>query len=173
MCWVAADRGARLAELRNEEGLAARWRTAAEEIREDVLAHGVDKRGVLTQYYGGDALDASVLLAVLFGFLPPDDERLRATIFAIAEELTVDGLVLRYRVEETDDGLQGEEGIFTLCSFWLVSAFTMIGELQRGPTTVRATALRRRARSSCTARRSTRRPDAISATFRRHSRTSR
>jgi len=53
-----------------------------------------------------------------------------ATIFAIGRELTVDGLVLRYRVEETDDGLQGEEGIFTLCSFWLVSAFTMIGELQ-------------------------------------------
>jgi GH15 family glucan-1,4-alpha-glucosidase len=130
MCWVAADRGARLADLRNEEGLAARWRTGAEEIREDVLAHGVDKRGVLTQYYGGEALDASVLLAALFGFLPPEDERLRATIFAIAKELTVDGLVLRYRVEETDDGLQGEEGIFTLCSFWLVSAFTMIGELQ-------------------------------------------
>jgi GH15 family glucan-1,4-alpha-glucosidase len=131
MCWVAADRGARLAELRDERELAKKWEAAADEIREDVLAHGVDKRGVLTQYYGTDALDAAVLLAVLFRFLPPDDKRITATVTAIADELSVDGLVLRYRVEETDDGLHGEEGIFTLCSFWLVSALTMIGELGR------------------------------------------
>jgi GH15 family glucan-1,4-alpha-glucosidase len=63
-------------------------------------------------------------------FLPPHDARIRATVLAIAEELTVDGLVLRYRVEDTDDGLSGEEGTFTICSFWLVSALVEIGELE-------------------------------------------
>jgi GH15 family glucan-1,4-alpha-glucosidase len=67
----------------------------------------------------------------LVRFLPADDERIRATVFAIADELTVDGLVLRYRTEETDDGLAGEEGAFTICSFWLVSALAEIGELGR------------------------------------------
>jgi GH15 family glucan-1,4-alpha-glucosidase len=65
------------------------------------------------------------------GFLPPDDERVRATVLAIADELTEDGLVLRYRVDETDDGLSGEEGTFTICSFWLVSALAQIGEVER------------------------------------------
>ncbi|MFP5347670.1 MAG: glycoside hydrolase family 15 protein, partial [Actinomycetes bacterium] len=77
------------------------------------------------------ALDASVLLIPLMGFLPGDDPRIRATVLAIADELTEDGLVLRYRVHETDDGLQGEEGTFAICSFWLVSALVLIGELDR------------------------------------------
>src|ERR687886_181133 len=67
----------------------------------------------------------------LFRFLPSDDPRIRATVLAIADELTVDGLVLRYRVEETDDGLSGEEGTFAICSFWLVSALVEIGEVDR------------------------------------------
>jgi GH15 family glucan-1,4-alpha-glucosidase len=67
----------------------------------------------------------------LVRFLPPDDPRIRATVLAIAEELTEDGLVLRYRVDDTDDGLSGEEGTFTICSFWLVSALCEIGELER------------------------------------------
>ena len=67
----------------------------------------------------------------LVRFLPPSDERIRATVNAIADELTVDGLVLRYRVDETDDGLLGEEGTFTICSFWLVSALVEIGEVER------------------------------------------
>ena len=67
----------------------------------------------------------------LVRFLPPDDPRIRATVLAIADELTEDGLVLRYRVEETDDGFSGEEGTFTICSFWLVSALVEIGELAR------------------------------------------
>ena len=67
----------------------------------------------------------------LLRFLPPDDPRIRATVLAIADELTEDGLVLRYRVEETDDGLSGEEGTFTICSFWLVSALVEIGEVDR------------------------------------------
>ena len=130
-CWVAADAGARLADGRGEKKLAAEWRTAAEQIRADVLAHAVDERGVFTQHYGGKALDASVLLIPLLRFLPADDERVRNTVLAIANELTEDELVLRYRVGETEDGLTGEEGTFTICSFWLVSALVQIGELAR------------------------------------------
>ena len=86
---------------------------------------------MLTQYYGSTALDASLLLAPLLRFLPPDDPRIRATVMAIRKELTVDGLVLRYKVEETDDGFSGEEGTFTICSFWLVSALCEIGEFEK------------------------------------------
>jgi alpha,alpha-trehalase len=131
MCWVAADRGARLAEIRGDLEYAARWQSAADEIKADITTNAVDERGVFCQHYETTALDASVLLMPLVRFLPPEDERIRRTVFAIADELTVDGLVLRYRTDETDDGLQGEEGAFTICSFWLVSALTEIGELER------------------------------------------
>ena len=80
------------------------------------------------QHYDTDALDASNLLIVLMRFLPPDDERVRATVMAIRDELTENGLVLRYRTDETDDGQSGEEGTFLICSFWLVSAMCEIGE---------------------------------------------
>jgi alpha,alpha-trehalase len=132
MCWVAADRGARLAEVRDELEFAARWQSAAEEIKADILENALDDRGVFCQHYDTDALDASVLLMTLTRFLPPEDERIRATVLAVADELTDDGLVLRYRVDETDDGLAGEEGTFTICSFWLVSALVEIGEVERG-----------------------------------------
>jgi alpha,alpha-trehalase len=128
---VACDRGARLAELREDFTRARRWREAADEIKADVLAHGVDERGVFVQHYETEALDAALLLLPLMRFLPPDDERIRATVFAIADELTEGGLVLRYKTEETDDGLQGKEGTFLICSFWLVSALCEIGELDR------------------------------------------
>ena len=128
MCWVAVDRGWRLAELREDHDLAQRWKVAAKEIHDDVCANGVDERGVFTQHYGSKALDASVLLMPLVRFLPPDDPRIKATVRAIADELTEDGLVMRYRVDETDDGFSGEEGSFTICSFWLVSALVLIGE---------------------------------------------
>ncbi len=130
-CWVALDRGARLALLHDEPDIAAKWQAVADEIHADVLANGLDDRGVFTQYYGTKALDASLLLMPLLRFLPADDPRIRATVLAIADELTKDGLVLRYVVEETDDGLSGEEGTFTICSFWLVSALVEIGELHR------------------------------------------
>jgi len=133
-CWVAADRGARLARLRGDETESERWETAAQEMHADICEHGTDDRGVFVQHYGGTALDASLLLLPLVGFLPPSDDRVRATVLAISDELTVDGLVLRYRVEETDDGLDGEEGTFTICSFWLVSALAEIGELERART---------------------------------------
>jgi alpha,alpha-trehalase len=131
MCWVAADRGAKLAVVREDHELAERWRAAADEMHADICEHGVDERGVFTQHYDTTALDASNLLMPLLGFLPPDDPRLRATVLAIADELTQHGLVLRYRVEETDDGLSGEEGTFTICSWWLVSCLAIIGEHQR------------------------------------------
>ncbi|MGG7103701.1 glycoside hydrolase family 15 protein [Rhodococcus sp. 24CO] len=131
MCWVALDRGAKLAEMQGEKSFAQQWSAIADEIKDDILAHGVDSRGVLTQRYGHDSLDASLLLAPLLRFLPADDPRIRATVLAIADELTEEGLVLRYRVETTDDGLSGEEGTFTICSFWLVSALVEIGELDR------------------------------------------
>ncbi len=131
MCWVAADRGARLARIRQDLERAAAWQAAADEIHADILANGTDERGVFTQHYDTDALDASLLLMPLVRFLPPEDERLRRTVLAIADELTDDGLVLRYRTDETDDGLSGKEGSFTICSFWLVSALVEIGEVPR------------------------------------------
>src|SRR5205085_2736238 len=132
MCWVALDRAARLAHIRGEDERSASWRATADEIKADILEHGVDKRGVLTQHYDTTALDASTLLAVLFGFLPPDDDRLHKTVLAIADELTEDGFVLRYVTTETVAGLAGKEGTFLICSFLLVSALYLIREDQRG-----------------------------------------
>ncbi|GAB1821203.1 glycoside hydrolase family 15 protein [Herbidospora sp. RD11066] len=131
MCWVAMDRGARLAELRGEPELAETWQAVADEIKDDICTNGVSENGIFRQHYATDALDASLLLIPLVRFLPPDDPRVRATVLAIADDLTVDDLVLRYRTKETDDGLSGEEGTFTICSFWLVSALAEIGELRR------------------------------------------
>ena len=130
MCWVALDRAAKLAEIRGDAAAQEQWAAVAEEIREDILANGVDERGVLCQRYGSEALDASTLLAAIFGFLPGDDPRLKASVLAIASELTDDGFVLRYKTEETDDGLSGKEGSFLICSFWLVSALAIVGEQQ-------------------------------------------
>ena len=131
MCWVALDRASKLAAYIGQDQMATEWEMHADEIKADILANGVDERGVLTQHYGTTALDASLLLAPLLRFLPPDDPRIRATVLAIADELTVDGMVLRYKVDETDDGFAGEEGTFTICSFWLVSALCEIGEHTR------------------------------------------
>jgi GH15 family glucan-1,4-alpha-glucosidase len=131
MCWVALDRAAKLAAIRGDIDLREAWGATAEEIKADILEHGVDGRGVLRQHYATDALDASTLLAALFGFLPHDDPRLRASVLAIADELTEHGFVLRYRTDETDDGLSGKEGTFLICSFWLVSALAIVGEMQR------------------------------------------
>jgi GH15 family glucan-1,4-alpha-glucosidase len=129
MGWVAMDRAAKLAAIRGDEKLEAEWAQTADEIRADILAHGVSDRGVLRQHYDTDALDASTLLAAIFGFLPGSDERLQKTVTAIAEELTEDGFVLRYVTTETDDGLSGKEGTFLICSFWLVSALAIVGRL--------------------------------------------
>jgi len=131
LCWVAAARGADLAEERGDDKRAQQWRAGADKIKAEVLDKGVSSRGVFRQHYKTDDLDASLLLLPIMGFLPPDDERIKATVLAIADELTEDGLVLRYKVDGTDTGFSGKEGTFTICSFWLVTALAMIGETER------------------------------------------
>ncbi len=131
MCWVALDRAAKLADIRGHREYQQKWAATAEEIKADILAHGLSERGVLRQHYNTDSLDASTLLAALFGFLPPNDERLKKSVIAISEELSENGFVLRYRTDETDDGLSGKEGTFLICSFWLVSALAIVGERQQ------------------------------------------
>ena len=130
MMWVAVDRGRRLAGNLGHEDLAERWRGIANGFRDEILGRGV-RDGVFRQHYETDALDASLLLIPLLRFLRPDDPRVRDTVLAIERDLTRNGFVLRYRVHETDDGLHGEEGTFTICSFWLVSALSEIGEPER------------------------------------------
>ena len=131
MCWLAADRGADLARERGDSERATRWQKAADAIKAEILDKGVDERGRFRQAYENDELDASLLLLPIMGFLPPDDGRIKATVLAIADELTEDGLVLRYKVDSTDTGFAGKEGTFTICSWWLVTALAMIGETGR------------------------------------------
>jgi GH15 family glucan-1,4-alpha-glucosidase len=131
LCWVALDRAAKIADIRSNADLAHGWRATAVEIKKDILAHGLTEYGVLRQHYATDSMDASTLLAAMFVFFAHDDPRLRASVLAIADNLTENGFVLRYRTEETDDGLSGREGSFLICSFWLVSALAIIGEEQR------------------------------------------
>jgi GH15 family glucan-1,4-alpha-glucosidase len=130
MIWVAVDRGVRMARGLGFEEIAEEWQAKADEFHAEILDRGV-RDGVFRQHYDTDALDASLLLIPLLRFLPPDDPRLHATVNAIADELTEHGLVLRYKVKETDDGLHGKEGTFLICSFWLVSALSEIGECER------------------------------------------
>jgi GH15 family glucan-1,4-alpha-glucosidase len=131
MCWVALDRASKLAHIGGDPDLSETWGATAEEIRQDILDRGVSDRGVLRQHYDTEALDASTLLAPIFGFLPGTDERMHASVVAIADELTENGYVLRYRTDETDDGMSGKEGTFLICSFWLVSGLAIVGEGQR------------------------------------------
>src|ERR1700761_1867282 len=129
--WVAADRGARMAREVGQDALADRWEAKADEFKEEILDKGC-RDGVFRQHYDTDALDASLLLLPLYRFLPGDDPRIVATVEAIANDLTEDGLVLRYKVDEAaDDGLAGDEGTFLICSFWLVSALSAVGERER------------------------------------------
>ena len=132
MCWAACDRGARLAELREQVDLAKRWQSVADEIRENVLANALDERGVFTMHYDTGDLDASVLLLPIVRFLPPDDYRIRNTVFAIADELSENGVVLRHHPHGAGavHEFAGGEAFIT-CSFWLVSAFAEIGEHER------------------------------------------
>jgi len=130
MCWVAFDRAVKSVEHFGLEGPVERWRTIRDEIHEDVCSRGFDsQRGTFVQHYGGTALDASLLLLPQTGFLPPGDPRVVATIAAIERELKRDGFVLRYATAEVDDGLEGGEGAFLACSFWLADAYAMTGRL--------------------------------------------
>lgn len=128
MAWVAFDRAIKAVEQFGLCGPVERWRALRDEIHDEVLARGYDRgRNTFVQHYDGTALDASLLLMAEVGFLPPKDPRFRGTVEAIERELMEDGLVLRYRAEEAEDGLAGEEGTFLVCSFWLADAYTMIG----------------------------------------------
>jgi GH15 family glucan-1,4-alpha-glucosidase len=127
MAWVAFDRGIKAVEEFGLEAPVVRWRQVRDEIRREVLAKGYDaSRNTFVQHYGGRSLDAALLLMAEVGFLRPDDSAFRGTVAAIEKELMEDGLVLRYRPEQTDDGLPGHEGNFLVCSFWLVDAYVLL-----------------------------------------------
>jgi GH15 family glucan-1,4-alpha-glucosidase len=134
LCWTALDRAVKLAPQLGKHAKTQEWEAAREEIRAAVLERGwSERKRAFAQSFDSDELDAAQLLMPILGFLPADDERMRSTIEAIADELTEDGLVLRYRNEDglNADGLSGEEGTFTICSFWLVSCLAKAGELDR------------------------------------------
>jgi GH15 family glucan-1,4-alpha-glucosidase len=131
MCWVALDRGIRAAEQLHLEADLPRWRMVRDQIRADVLAHGYDTSlGAFTQAYDNTVLDASNLLLPLVGFIAPDDPRMRSTVDRIMEKLTdSQGLVYRYLTDVSDDGLEGDEGTFAMCTFWLVDNLAMQGRV--------------------------------------------
>jgi GH15 family glucan-1,4-alpha-glucosidase len=135
MCWVALDGAIELAPQLEATARIDAWSATREEIRTAILEQGWSaKAGAFAQSFGGDELDASNLVMAIVGFLPGDDPRMRATIDAIAERLTDSrGLVYRYRAE---DGLEGEEGTFLLCTFWLAQALAIAGELDRATETM-------------------------------------
>jgi GH15 family glucan-1,4-alpha-glucosidase len=131
MCWVAVDRGIRIAEKLGHRKNVVRWRKTAQDIREDILTRGWNpQRQAFTQHYDTLALDASNLLMPLLDFLPVSDERISSTIERTVEELSWHGLLRRYRTDETDDGLSGSEGAFLMCSFWLVRNLLRLDRLE-------------------------------------------
>ncbi|MEV4414493.1 glycoside hydrolase family 15 protein [Catellatospora sp. NPDC049609] len=133
MCWVALDRAIALADSLRAQDRVPGWTAARAEVRERVLRDGWNEQaGAYTQYFGATALDASCLMMAIVGFLPADDPRMLATIEAIADRLTDDrGLVYRYRTEGGVDGLEGDEGTFLLCTFWLAEALALAGRVNR------------------------------------------
>ncbi len=128
MAWVAFDRAVTGAEKFGLEGPIERWRALREEIHEEVCRNGFNPAlGAFTQIYGGNHLDASLLLMPIVGFLPPTDARVIGTVAAIEKHLMYDGLVLRYDTERNPDGLTGGEGVFLACSFWLADNYLLMG----------------------------------------------
>jgi GH15 family glucan-1,4-alpha-glucosidase len=129
LAWVAFDRAVKAVELHGLEGPAERWRALRAAIHRDVCENGYDaKRKTFVQYYGGTALDASLLMMAKLGFLPAADPRIAGTVEAVRRELTVNGFVLRYRQQDSDvDGLEPGEGAFLPCSFWLADNLAMMG----------------------------------------------
>ena len=131
MAWVAFDRAVRMHEEFGRDGPVDRWRELRDEIKAQVLRCGwSERKRAFTQSYGSDELDASVLLMPIVGFLPADDPRFVSTVEAIQRELSVDGLLLRYRSQDEQvDGLPPGEGVFLACSFWLVEVLALQGRL--------------------------------------------
>ncbi len=131
MCWVAADRGIKLAQSLGRTEKVSYWHQAAEHMRNDIMNKGWNPvKEAFTQHYDTNALDASSLLLPLFGFLPVSDKRVESTIKHVVEELSWNGLLRRYRTEETDDGLKGSEGAFLWCTFWLVRNLIRLGRVE-------------------------------------------
>jgi GH15 family glucan-1,4-alpha-glucosidase len=130
MAWVAFDRAIKAVERFGLEGPIERWRAIRDEIHAEVCRRGFHEgKQSFTQAYDSDALDASLLMAPLVGFLPVDDPRVVGTVRAVERELTVDGFVRRYRTESADrvDGLPPGEGVFLPCSFWLADVLVQLG----------------------------------------------
>jgi GH15 family glucan-1,4-alpha-glucosidase len=128
MAWVAFDRAVRMHEEFGYDGEVERWRMVRDEIEHQVLTEGwSERKQAFTQFYGGDELDASLLVLPLVGFLPATDPRMVSTVAAIQRELSVDGFLLRYRAEPDVDGLPPGEGVFLACSFWLVEVLVLQG----------------------------------------------
>jgi hypothetical protein len=130
MAWVAFDRAIKSAEMFRLPGSLDRWRALRDRIHADVCDNAWHEgKQAFAQSYGSDELDASVLLMPLMGFLPPEDPRIVGTVEAIERELLHDGLVMRYRTTEYDDGLPPGEGTFLACSFWLVDNYALLGRI--------------------------------------------
>ncbi|MBV9354853.1 MAG: glycoside hydrolase family 15 protein, partial [Chloroflexi bacterium] len=129
MCWVALDRGLRLAQELKLSAPVERWSTARDQLRQAILERGYDRQvGAFTQALGSSALDATALMIPIVGFLPPTDPRCLSTIARIQSGLTTRGLVDRYRAA---DGLPGTEASFVLCSFWLADALALAGKVDQ------------------------------------------
>jgi GH15 family glucan-1,4-alpha-glucosidase len=128
MAWVAVDRAIRGAEKFKLPGRLENWRKLRQQIHDSVCQNGFSTtKNSFVQYYGGDALDASLLLMPLVGFLPPEDPRIKGTVAAIQKELSIDGLIMRYLTHESVDGLPAGEGVFLACSFWMVDNLVLQG----------------------------------------------
>jgi GH15 family glucan-1,4-alpha-glucosidase len=131
MAWLAFDRTIKRGEARERKAPYAEWRKIRDAIHAQVCEQGFDRElGSFVQAYGSKTLDASLLRIPVVGFLPPQDERVRGTVAAIERELVVDGLVLRYRTEDTKDGLPVGEGAFLPCSFWYADNLLLLGRVE-------------------------------------------
>ncbi len=130
MAWVALDRGAEAADLIGDTDRLEQWREIRDRIHETICREGFHKgKNSFVQSFGSDVLDASLLMIPMVGFLPATDARMRGTVAAIERELLHEGLVRRYRTEETNDGMSGREGVFLACSFWLADNYALQGRL--------------------------------------------
>jgi len=126
--WTTVDRWLKLIDMLNIGEDKAPWEQLRDQIRAEILTKGFDaKRNTFTQYYGSKNVDASLLFIPLSGFLPATDPKVAGTVKAIEQELLQDGLVLRYKITASEDGLSGEEGVFLACSFWLATVYNMMG----------------------------------------------
>ena len=130
MCWVAIERAIRINRARGLPGDIVRWLAERDRIYNQIMTKGwSEERGAFVQHYGSDVLDASILLMPLVLFIAPRDPRWLATLEAIGDELVSDSLVYRYNIEASPDGLRGDEGTFSMCSFWYVEALTRAGRV--------------------------------------------